>query len=65
MYGIITGERPWNNERGKHIKEDIQDGKRPQVDESIRNAKGTVDAVLTRLLDRVYEHGKIWNDGVY
>ena len=56
LYGIITGERPWNNERGKHIKEDIQDGKRPQVDESIRNAKGTVDAVLTRLLDRVYEH---------
>ena len=55
LYGIITGDRPWNNERGKHIKADIQKGERPGVDDVIRNAKGTVDAELTRLLDRAYE----------
>jgi len=56
LYGIITGNRPWNNERGKHVKSDIQKGRRPQVDDSIRNAVGTIDAELTRLLDRAYEH---------
>ena len=56
LYGIITGNRPWNNERGKHVKSDIQKGKRPHVDDAIRNAVGTVDAELTRLLDRAYEH---------
>ena len=56
LYGIITGNRPWNNERGKHIKSDIQKGRRPHVDDTIRNAMGTVDAELTRLLDRAYEH---------
>lgn len=55
FYGIITGNRPWNDERGKHIKAAIQKGDRPQVNETIRNAKGTVDAELTKLLDRVYE----------
>jgi len=56
LYGIITGNRPWNNERGKHVKSDIQKGRRPHVDDTIRNAVGTVDAELTRLLDRAYEH---------
>jgi len=56
LYGIITGNRPWNNERGKHVKSDTQKGKRPHVDDAIRNAVGTVDAELTRLLDRAYEH---------
>jgi serine/threonine protein kinase len=55
LYGIITGERPWNNERGKHIKSSIQKGDRPKVDMAIRNAVGTVDAELTRILDKVYE----------
>ena len=55
LYGIITGNRPWDNERGKHVKAGIQKGKRPPVNETIRNAEGTVDAELTRLLDRVYE----------
>ena len=31
-------------------------GERPVVYDTIRNAAGTVDAELTRLLDRVYEH---------
>ena len=44
------------HERGKHVKSDIQKGKRPRVDDTIRNAVGTVDAELTRLLDRAYEH---------
>jgi hypothetical protein len=55
LYGIITGERPWNDERGKHIKASIQRGDRPEVNETIRSAVGTADAELTRLLDRVYE----------
>eukprot|EP00985_Skeletonema_marinoi_P007757 scaffold3453_cov230-Skeletonema_marinoi.AAC.9 len=55
LYGIITGKKPFNGERGKHIKEDIQTGKRPKVDSAIRDAEGTVDAELVRLLDRVYE----------
>jgi serine/threonine protein kinase len=55
LYGIITGKKPFNGERGKHIKEDIQTGKRPKVDAAIRDDKGTVDAELVRLLDRVYE----------
>ncbi|KAL9182427.1 hypothetical protein ACHAXT_013079 [Thalassiosira profunda] len=55
LYGIITGNRPWNGERGKHIKASIQKGERPEVDEDIRKAEGTVDAELTRLLDRAYE----------
>jgi len=55
LYGIITGKKPWNGERGKHIKDDIQTGKRPEVDAAIRDAEGTVDAELVRLLDRVYE----------
>jgi serine/threonine protein kinase len=48
LYGIITGHRPWSDERGKHV--------RALVNDTIRNAAGTVDADLTRLLDRVYEH---------
>ena len=55
LYGIITGERPWDNQRGKHIKSSIQRGDRPEVNETIRNAVGSVDAELTRLLDRAYE----------
>eukprot|EP00956_Cyclotella_meneghiniana_P013080 scaffold18741_cov60-Cyclotella_meneghiniana.AAC.1 len=55
LYGIITGERPWDNERGKHIKASIQRGDRPEVDEAIRNDVGSVDWELTKLLDRVYE----------
>jgi len=55
LYGIITGKKPWNGERGKHIKQDIQTGKRPEIDAAIRDAEGTVDAELVRLLDRVYE----------
>jgi serine/threonine protein kinase len=56
LYGIITGNRPWSDERGKHIRAAIQKGDRPPVNDTIRNAAGTVDAELTRLLDRVYEH---------
>ncbi|KAL3807969.1 hypothetical protein ACHAXA_010771 [Cyclostephanos tholiformis] len=56
LYGIITGLRPWSDERGKHIRAAIQMGERPLVNDTIRNAVGTVDAELTRLLDRVYEH---------
>jgi serine/threonine protein kinase len=56
LYGIITGQRPWSDERGKHIRTAIQMGERPVVNDTIRNAAGTVDAELTRLLDRVYEH---------
>lgn len=55
LFGIITGERPWGDQRGKHIKSSIQRGDRPEINETIRNAAGTVDAELTRLLDRVYE----------
>mmetsp|Transcript_21388 Transcript_21388/g.34763 ORF Transcript_21388/g.34763 Transcript_21388/m.34763 type:complete len:192 (-) Transcript_21388:170-745(-) len=55
LYGIITGLRPWNSERGNHIKTAIKKGERPKVDDAIRNAKGTVDWELTRMLDRVYE----------
>ena len=55
LYGIITGNRPWNGERGKHTKAAIQKGERPEVDDDIRNAEGTVDAELTKLLDRAYE----------
>ncbi len=55
LYGIITGKKPYNGERGRHVKEDIQSGKRPEVDAVIRDANGTVDAELVRLLDRVYE----------
>lgn len=55
LYGIITGNRPWNDERGKSVKTAIQRGERPQVNETIRNTHGTVDAELVRLLDRVYE----------
>lgn len=55
LYGIITGERPWDNERGKHIKASIQRGDRPEVDEAIHNRIGSVDWELTKLLDRVYE----------
>ena len=55
LYGIITGKKLWNDERGQHIKQDIQAGKRPEVDAAIRDAEGTVDAELVRLLDRVYE----------
>ncbi|KAL7516043.1 hypothetical protein ACHAWX_001100 [Stephanocyclus meneghinianus] len=55
LYGIITGKRPWDDERGRHIKSYIQRGDRPEVNETIRNANGTVDAELTRLLGRVYE----------
>jgi serine/threonine protein kinase len=56
LYGIITGHRPWSDERGKHVRAAIQKGERPLVNDTIRNAAGTVDADLTRLLDRVYEH---------
>jgi serine/threonine protein kinase len=56
LYGIITGNRPWDNDRGKHLKAAIQRGERPIVNDTIRYATGTVDAELTRLLDRVYEH---------
>ena len=56
LYGIITGRRPWSDERGKHVRAAIQKGERPLVNDTIRNAAGTVDAELTRLLDRVYEH---------
>ena len=55
LYGIITGEKPWNGERGKKIKSAIQRGDRPQVNSTLRNAGGTVDIELVRLLDRVYE----------
>ena len=55
LYGIITGNKPFNGERGKHIKQDIQNGKPPEVDPSIRDQKGTVDAELAGILDRVYE----------
>ena len=55
LYGIITGERPWNNERGKHVKASIQRGDRPEVNETFRNNARSVDAALTRLLDRTYE----------
>lgn len=56
LYGIITGERPWNGERGRHVKEAIKRGERPRVDESMRNGTaGTADAELVRLLDRAYE----------
>ena len=56
LYGIITGHRPWSDERGKHVRAAIQKGERPLVNDTIRNAAGTVDAELTRLLDRLYEH---------
>jgi serine/threonine protein kinase len=56
LYGIITGHRPWSDERGKHVRLAIQMGERPLVNDTIRNPAGTVDAELTRLLDRVYEH---------
>ena len=56
LYGIITGKRTWDNDRGKHLKAAIQRGERPLVNDTIRYATGTVDAELTRLLDRVYEH---------
>jgi serine/threonine protein kinase len=55
LFGIITGERPWGGQRGKHIKSSIQRGDRPEINETVRDAVGTVDAELTRLLDRVYE----------
>ena len=55
LYGIITGKKPWNGERGSHIREGISVGKRPEIDPAIRDAEGTVDAELVRLLDRVYE----------
>ncbi|KAL7465378.1 hypothetical protein ACHAXS_005698 [Conticribra weissflogii] len=56
LYGIITGLHPWNQERGKQVKSAIQNGKRPEVDESIRNGeRGFVDKELVRLLDWVYE----------
>eukprot|EP00804_Cyclotella_cryptica_P014305 CCRYP_019156-RA/>CCRYP_019156-RA protein AED:0.38 eAED:0.38 QI:0/-1/0/1/-1/1/1/0/766 len=40
LYGIITGKRPWDDERGRHIKSYIQRGDRPKVNETIRNANG-------------------------
>ena len=55
LYGIITGKKPWDGEKGKKIKTSIQLGERPHVDDSIRNAEGTVDFELVKLLDRVYE----------
>ena len=55
LYGIITGKKPWNGERGSHIRKGIAVGKRPEIDPAIRDAEGTVDAELVRLLDRVYE----------
>lgn len=56
LYGIITGNRPWDNERENHSKAAIQKGKCPQImDDVIRNTEGAVDAELVRLLDRVYE----------
>lgn len=56
LYGIITGLHPWNQERGKNVKTAIQNGKRPEVDVSIRNGeRGFVDKELVRLLDWVYQ----------
>ena len=52
LYGIITGVRPWNGDRGKHVKTAIQRGDRPPVNAT---AQGSVDAELARLLDRTYE----------
>ena len=39
LYGIITGNRPWNDERGRNIKNAIQFGQRPEVEEAIRNGE--------------------------
>ena len=55
LYGIITGKKPWNDERGRHVREGIQIGKQPEIDSAIRDAEGTIDAELVKLLDRVYE----------
>lgn len=55
LYGIITGKKPWDGEKGKKIKTLVQLGERPQVEDSIRNTEGTVDFELVKLLDRVYE----------
>lgn len=56
LYEIITGKRIWDEQRNKNTRAAIQRGERPQVNDTIRNAIGTVDAELIRLLDRVYEH---------
>jgi len=56
LYEIITGKRIWDEQRNKNTRAAIQRGERPQVNDTIRNAIGTVDAELIRLLDRVYDH---------
>lgn len=56
LYEIITGKHIWDDERNKNTRAAIQRGERPQVNDAIRNATGTVDAELMLLLDRVYEH---------
>ena len=55
LYGIITGKKPWDGEKGKTLRAKVQRGERPQVEDSIRNAEGTIDFELVKLLDRVYE----------
>ena len=56
LYEIITGNHIWDSERNKNTRAAIQRGERPQVNATIRNATRTVDAELTLLLDRLYEH---------
>ena len=51
LYGITTCNRPWNYERGKHIKAAIKKGYRPPIDGSLQNAEETVNAELTNLFD--------------
>ena len=55
LYEILTGSHIWDDARNKNTKSAIQRGERPQVNETIRNAVGTVDAELALLLDRVYD----------
>ena len=55
LYGILTGEQPWDDLWGSQVKKMVKVGKKPPIVNKEYLKLGTSDAALANLIDLAYE----------
>ncbi len=53
LYGILTGQKPYESKMRREIRKNVMDGVIPHIDEEFR-VPGTVDAVLVEIIENTY-----------
>ena len=53
LYGILTGQRPFNNMIRKDMKRNVMKGEKPEISKEFRKPS-TVDAALADIVDNAY-----------